>query len=448
MDASGYFQGKKVTVMGLGLLGRGVGDARYLASCGAELVITDLKSREELATSVTELADFSNVTFVLGEHRLLDFQDKDFILKAAGVPFDSIYIQEAERNGIPVKMSASLFAEVAQIPVIGVTGTRGKSTVTHMLEAIYKKAEKNVLLGGNVRGVSTLSLLPEVTAESIALFELDSWQLQGFGDANASPSLAIFTTFFPDHLNYYHGDLDAYLADKANIFLYQDSTDTLVLGEQCADLITEKYGERIVSEVLVAGASQLPVEWTLQIPGEHNRYNAGIALVAARASSIPDEVSKAALEGFGGVPGRLELVGTIDGVEIYNDTNSTTPDATVAALKSFGAQNAGLTETKRIILIMGGADKGLQMDSMLAEIDSLAKRVILLAGTGTDRIKSELPNAEIYENLAMAFADAKAHADPGDVILFSPAFASFGMFSNEYDRGDKFVSLVRSNISA
>ena len=439
MDASDYFRGKKVTVMGLGLLGRGLGDAKYLASCGAELLITDLKSPEQLAISVAELEDFPNVTFVLGEHRLVDFQDKDFILKAAGVPLDSIYIQEAERNGIPVKMSASLFAEVAQIPIIGVTGTRGKSTVTHMLEAIYKEAGKQVLLGGNVRGVSTLALLPDVTSESIALFELDSWQLQGFGDAKASPSLAVFTTFFPDHLNYYHDDLDVYLGDKAKIFLYQDSTDTLVLGEQCAELVKEKYGDKISSEVLIASAADLPIDWNLRIPGEHNRYNAGIALVAARASSIPDEVSKVALEGFRGVPGRLELVATIDGVEIYNDTNSTTPDATVAALKSL--------EAKPIILIMGGADKGLNMDFMVDEIAKLTKRVVLLAGTGTERIKSELPDAEVYENLAMAFTDAKAHADAGDVILFSPAFASFGMFANEYDRGDQFVDLVRSHIS-
>ena len=448
MDASEHFRGKKITVMGLGLLGRGVGDTKYLASCGAELIVTDLKSREELASSLNELAEFSNITYRLGEHKLEDFRGRDFILKAAGVPMDSAFIKEAESHGVPVKMSASLFAEIAQIPVVGITGTRGKSTVTYMLEAIYKEAGKNVLLGGNVRGVSTLALLSEVNSErrgseaaaQTAIFELDSWQLQGFGDAKLSPSLAIFTTFFPDHLNYYKnapaGAMDAYLADKANIFLYQKFEDVLVLGSQCARLIQEKYGKQIRSKIQIADTKDLPQNWKLQIPGEHNRYNAALALVAARSAGISDVVSRAALEAFVGVPGRLELVRTIDGVEIYNDTNSTTPDAAVAALRAFAG-------SKQVILIMGGADKGLDMKELFEEIRKTTKRVILLAGTGTERVSAELPNAQIYENLAMAFADARAHADPEDVILFSPAFASFGMFKNEYDRGDQFVNLVK-----
>ena len=119
--------------MGLGLLGRGVGDARYLAECGAELIVTDLKTREELASSIEQLKSFSNITYVLGEHRLEDFRDRDLVLKAAGVPLDSPYIAEAKKNNIAVRMSADLFAEISKIPVIGVTGTRGKSTVAHMV---------------------------------------------------------------------------------------------------------------------------------------------------------------------------------------------------------------------------------------------------------------------------------------------------------------------------
>src|SRR5512133_3938987 len=163
MDARAAFRGKKITGMGLGLLGRGVGDARYLAECGAELIVTDLKSREELAESVAQLAEFKNITFVLGEHRLEDFRNRDFILKAAGVPLDSIYIAEAESHAIPIRMSADLFAEISGVTCVGITGTRGKSTVAHMLYAILKEAGKQVLLGGNVRGVSTLALLDDVT---------------------------------------------------------------------------------------------------------------------------------------------------------------------------------------------------------------------------------------------------------------------------------------------
>ena len=438
MDLRAYFEGKKITVMGLGLLGRGVGDAEFLASMGADLVVTDLKSAEELAPSVARLASFPNVSLVLGEHRLEDFQGRDFVLKAAGVPLDSAHIREARQNGIPVKMSASWFMELAGLPAIGVTGTRGKSTVTHMIHAILKEAGWPVLLGGNVRGVSTLSLLAEATPEHVALFELDSWQLQGFGDARRSPDIAVFTTLLSDHMNYYKDDMDAYLADKANIFLYQDLEDTLVLGSQCAELVEEKYGERIKAHRVVAGAHDFRADWTLKVPGEHNRYNAALATEAARALEIGDDAIKAALEAFEGVPGRLALVRDIDGIAFYNDTTATTPDATLAALESMAL------EGRPVVLIMGGSDKGLDTGALMKAVPERAKHVSLLAGTGTERIKEALPDAPVFASLADAVADAVSHAAPGDAVLLSPGFASFGMFKNEYDRGDQFNALVKA----
>ena len=283
MDVSEYFRGKKITVMGLGLLGRGVGDVKYLAECGAELVVTDLKTCEQLAESMRQLESFPNITFVLGEHRLEDFKDRDMILKAAGVPLDSLHIAEAKKNNIPVRMSADLFVELSGITTVGVTGTRGKSTVTHMIHAILKEAGKKVLLGGNVRGVSNLALLTEATAEHVAVLELDSWQLQGFGEARLSPHIAVFTTLYPDHQNYYKEHPEQYLADKANIFLNQTEVDMLVLGKQCAPTIIEKYGEQIESKVVIADELKLPDTWTLCIPGLHTRYNAALALAPPAA---------------------------------------------------------------------------------------------------------------------------------------------------------------------
>jgi UDP-N-acetylmuramoylalanine--D-glutamate ligase len=447
MDASSYFKGKKITLMRIGLLGRGVGDAAFLAKCDANVLVVDAASQEVMQSSVDALKEYPNVSFKFGPYNLDDFKNCDLVLKGAGTPIDSPEIDEAHKQGIPVRMSADLFAEIAQIPIIGITGTRGKSTVTHMIEHIYKEAGKKVVLGGNVRGVSSLALLTGVTQEHIGIFELDSWQLQGFGEAHISPSLAVFTTFYPDHLNYYHGDLDVYLADKAKIFLNQKSEDVLILGSQCADRIQEKYGKEIRSHVIVAQASDIPSDWELKIPGDHNRYNAAIALASARAKNIPDVVTRAALESFEGVPGRLHLVRSIDGVDIYNDTNSTTPDATIVALQALAhapsEKLSSAQDTKRILLIMGGADKNLEMSGLITEIEKSVKRVTLLSGTGTARIAQLLPDAQIFDNLAMAFKDAYDHADPGDVLLFSPAFASFGMFTNEYDRGDQFVSLVQ-----
>ena len=447
MDASGNFRDKKITVMGLGLLGRGVGDAKYLAECGADLIITDLKTREQLAESVAHLKDFSNITYVLGEHRLEDFKNRNLILKAAGVPLDSVYIAEAEKNNIPVRMSADLFAEISGVSVVGVTGTRGKSTVAHMIYAILKEAGKKVLFGGNVRGVSNLELLKEITPEHIAVLELDSWQLQGFGEAKISPNIGVFTTFYQDHLNYYGSTLlttgknvmDAYLADKANIFLYQKPEDTLVLGKQCAATIIEKFGNAIESKIVITDELKLPDTWVLSIPGLHNRYNASLALAVARAMQIPDEVSRRALESFAGVPGRLELIAEKNGVKIYNDTTSTTPEATNVAITALSDVGRG---TSYIILIMGGTDKGLDMSALLAKLPEL-KRVILLAGSGTERIRGELPDSPVYNALASAVEDAFAHAEAVDIILFSPAFTSFGMFKNEFDRGDQFNAIVK-----
>lgn len=438
MEAREHFSGKKITVMGLGLLGRGLGDVRYLAEQGAELIVTDLKTKEQLATSLEALSGFPDITFVLGEHRLEDFRDRDLILKAAGVPLDSPYIEEAKKSGIPVVMSAAWFAQIAKIPVVGVTGTRGKSTTTHMLESILTHAGKKVLLGGNVRGVSTLALLPEVTPDSIALMELDSWQLQGFSDLGISPNVAVFTTFFPDHLNYYKDDLDRYFLDKAAIFLNQGPTDTLVVGSQVAERI-EKYADRIQSHIITAGAHDFRADWNLSIPGEHNRYNAALAVEAARALDIPDESIHEALASFSGVPGRLELIRTVDGVDYYNDTTATTPEATLAGLRALSEKYDG-----RVLLVMGGADKNLDFTELLGELPMLVKRTELLAGTGTERIRSQLPDVEVFDNLVAAVGNARRHAQPGDAIVLSPAFASFGMFQNEFDRGDQFRALVDS----
>src|SRR3989344_4308864 len=190
-DFKQYFQNKKITVMGLGLLGRGVGDAVFLVECGAKLTVTDLKPSIALRPSLQKLRKFKNIKYVLGKHKLKDFQTADLILKAAGVPLDSIYIKEAKKNKIPIEMSATLFVKLSSIPIIAVTGTRGKSTVTHLIAHILKSVGKKGILGGNVRGVSNLQLLKQ-NAE-IAVLELDSWQLQGFGESKISPDVSIFT---------------------------------------------------------------------------------------------------------------------------------------------------------------------------------------------------------------------------------------------------------------
>ncbi len=445
-----YFRGKCITLMGLGLLGRGVGDARFLAECGAELIVTDKKSAEELATSVAELSDLPNITFRLGEHNLEDFRDRDLIIKAAGVPQDSPFIAEARAAGIPIAMTTALFSQFAKeagATIVGVTGTRGKSTTTAMIAEILEQAGKSVLVGGNVRGVSTLALLPEVTAETHAVLELDSWQLQGFGEAKLGPDVGVFTTLYPDHLNYYKNDTAAYLADKANIFLYQDEADTIVVGEQAADTVLARYGDAMPARRVIARATDVPQDWVLGVLGEHNRANAACALAAARALGVDDGITRAALQSFRGVPGRLENLGVFAGVRVYNDNNATTPDATLAAIRA-------LTEVgvKNVILIMGGDDKGLDMSALVAELPR-CKAVVLFKERGTDRIREQVfalehEGLQVFqeEGLAACVEQAFHVAAAGDIILYSPAFSSFGrFFKNEYDRNDQFVALIQSH---
>jgi len=430
-----FFYNKKITIMGLGLLGRGVGDAIFLAECGAKLTITDLKSSVILKPSLEKLRKFKNIKFVLGKHRLEDFQNSNLILKAAGVPLDSIYIKEAKKNKIPIEMSATLFVKLSRIYTIAVTGTRGKSTVTHLIAHILKYAGKKIILGGNVRGISNLQLLKKVKNEEVAILELDSWQLQGFGDNKISPNIAVFTTFFPDHMVYYKNSMKKYFTDKINIFKYQKSGDTLIVGKQTLPFI-KKWGGKIRSKIILS-KTELPKGWGFGIAGEHNIANASLAVEVARILGIKDAVIKKALKNFKGVEGRMQLLKEIKGVKYYNDTTATTPEATIAALKTLG-------QKKNIILIAGGADKNLNMSDLLKEIPKYCKKVILLSGTGTERVKNKIKGYVEVNSLKKAVTSGMMLSSRGDIVLLSPAFASFNMFDNEYDRGDQFTKIVKN----
>ena len=417
--------------MGLGLLGKGLGDTMFLAKCGAEIIVTDPKTAEQLAPSVLALKKFKNITFVLGGHRLEDFENRDMILKAQGVPQDSIYIAHARKNNIPIRMDDELLVSFLpkNVTVVGVTGTRGKTTVTSLIYHILKKSGKKVHLGGNIRGVATLSLLPKIKSGDIVVLELSSWQLQGFGESKISPHISVFTNFMPDHMNYYKNNLDDYFADKAFIFKYQKEGDTLVTGE----ILQKKIPKNFKGNLIVSNKTNVPKNWKQQIVGEHNIENAALAIDAARALKIPMAKIKSGVESFKAVEGRLQFVKNIKGISIYNDNNSTTPEATTVALKSF--------PQKQIVLIMGGADKNLDTKELLKTVEECAHTVILLPGTGSDKITNE--GFYRAENLKDALETAYKSADKGDVVLFSPGFASFGLFTNEYDRNDQFLKLIK-----
>lgn len=441
IDYKDYFKDKKITVMGLGLLGRGVGDAAFLAECGAEVLVTDLKSKEELAESVAELLQYKNITFRLGEHRDEDFQNRDFILVAAGVPADSKYLSVARMAGIPLRQSAAWFAELSGVPVIGVTGTRGKSTVTAMIHHVLSVVTgEEIILGGNIRGVSNLQLLKQVKEDSLCVMELDSWQLQGWGWAEMSPQVAVFANFMEDHQNYYHS-MDDYFNDKAQIFLHQEESGTLVTTPEVFARIKTLSGS-LGQEVVLADASSIPEDSNLAMPGEHNRLNAALAFEALKAVSLEEEQIFDGLVSFNGVEGRLQLARNIGGLKIYNDNNATTPQATVAGLEAVAEGD------KKVVLIVGGSDKALAVGDLPDAIEEFCSHVILYSGTGTEKLKAELPSdvsTEEHDTLKACVEAAFATALPENVILFSPGYSSFGKeYKNEYDRNDQFMELVNT----
>ncbi|MCX6752469.1 MAG: UDP-N-acetylmuramoyl-L-alanine--D-glutamate ligase [Candidatus Nomurabacteria bacterium] len=436
-----FFKGKKITVMGLGILGRGLGYTKFLAECGADLIVTDLKTKEQLATSIKVLGKHKNIKFVLGEHRLEDFGNRDMVIKAAGVPLDSVYIAEARKNSIPIEMDVSLFAKLMQeVMIVGVTGTRGKSMTTALIYEILKTNEKflkkKVHIGGNVRGVATLPLLKKAKAGDILVCELDSWQLQGFGEAKISPHISVFTSFMPDHMNYYKNDMKAYFNDKANIFRNQHSADFLIIRPPMEEFINK---DDTKGTLLVANKNNVK-DWKFLVPGEHQRENLACAVVVAETLGIPKDKIKKAVEKFKGLEGRLQYVKTIKGVKIYNDNNATTPEATVAGIEALKDD-----KRKNIILICGGSNKNLPLDSFVKVVNEYCKAIVMIPGSGTDKLSSfELKIvSHKVESLKEALKTALGLASRGDIVMFSPAFASFRMFNNEYERNDLFMKIVK-----
>lgn len=436
-----YFENKKVTVLGLGLLGRGTGDTLFLKEAGAELIVTDKKTEEELKSSLKLLEQYKDIVFHLGGHTISDFEARDFILKAAGVPLDSEYIAHAHQNHIEVYMSAALVSSIVMkqlegVTIIGVTGTRGKSTTTQMVAHVLKHAGMRVHIGGNVRGVANLPLLNEIEDGDFLVLELDSWQLQGFGDMKISPNIAVFTSFMDDHMNYYKNDREAYFSDKANIYRNQTEYDVLIASPQAASEIVkhDKKISPVVPEDTV---------FTMKLIGEHNQVAARLTYEVAVQCGLGDDEIKEAIATFAPVEGRLEDLGLFGKkqVRVFNDNNATTADATIAAIKAINE-----TYNKKPVIIFGGADKGLPLEALENEVLKNVKAYVLLEGTGTTRLTT-LSRDTMCPTLTLCVDKAFSVAEEGDIILFSPAFASFSKeFNNEYERNDAFVNSLKQYI--
>lgn len=445
-------RGKRVLIMGLGLHGSGIAAARYAAQHGAIVRVTDLRSAEILAPSIQALAGLP-IEYVLGEHRNQDFLWAEVVIRVPGVRRNSPYLQLAREHGASIELEIAFFFLECPGRIIGVTGTRGKTTTATLIYELLRAHGIPTVIGGNVAGVETLSLLPQITPETLVVLELSSWQLEGLAPHALSPSVAVMTNIYPDHLDTYQ-DMEEYAAAKATIFRYQHPTDLAIFNYD--NPWTRRFGEMAPGETwftslerrgyFARGSSSfIPfISGETSLIGKHNLENILLATTTARLLGVPDETIAATVRRFRGVPHRLEEVLVLNGVRYINDSASTTPIAGRAGLQAFDAP---------IVLVVGGNTKHLPLEDWPETIVQRCRDVILLQGSGTDELLPALheevkkkrvadPVRGVFDDFSAAMDAAVAVTRPGDVLLFSPGFTSFGMFLNEFDRGDHFVAFV------
>lgn len=446
--------GKRVLVMGLGLQGSGIASARYAAQQGAIVRVTDMKSAEVLAPSVSALRDLP-LEFILGEHRAEDFCWAEIVIRNPGVPRSSPYLLMAQANGAQIEMESALFFLACSARIIGITGTRGKTTTTSLIHEILRASGLPTLIGGNIAGVETLSLLPQITTETQVVLELSSWQLEGLAPHAISPQIAVMTNVYPDHLNTYTG-MEDYAEAKANIFRHQGVSDIAIFNYD--NPWTRRFGMQAHGQTwftsLERGGSFArdsthidPFRFT-QTPmvGRHNLENILLATTTTHLLGVSADIIAETVSRFRGVPHRLADVRILAGVRYINDSASTTPIAGQVALEAFEVP---------IVLVAGGNTKHLPLGQWPARIIEHCRDVVLLAGNGTDELlvalQQELttqgktnPVRGVFTAFQPAMDKAVSLTRPGDILLFSPGFTSFGMFLNEFERGDTFVAYVNT----
>jgi UDP-N-acetylmuramoylalanine--D-glutamate ligase len=437
-DPRSLFAGKRITVMGLGVLGRGLGDTLFLIRSGADVTVTDLKTADELASSVNELEGLP-CTLKLGGHDPEDFMHADMVLRNADVPRSSPFLKIAKEHDVPVEMDESLFAKAFEGTIVGITGTRGKTTTTFLIHGILEAHRSGVFLAGNVPGRATLPLLETAGGDDIVVLELSSWQLQGFHDCGISPNASLFTNIHPDHLNRYDG-MEEYIHDKKAVYMYQNEGDFCIFNRDQPE--TAALADESPADKGFFSASDIPSDWKVRLPGTHNRENISAAIALTRRLGVPDDVVRSSVEEFRGVEHRLQWLGEKNGTAFVNDTTSTTPIAGCAALRAF--------EGRPILLIAGGSDKKLDLGEFAAEAVSRCRRIALLEGTATGKLLREIRNRGGRDKTLGPFGDLRSavhalldEARARDLVLLSPACASFGMFRNEYQRGELFIEIVK-----
>jgi UDP-N-acetylmuramoylalanine--D-glutamate ligase len=434
-DVLESLSGKRVTVAGLGRFGGGIAVTRWLCAQEADVLVTDLDSAEKLADSLEQLEGLP-IELRLGGHREEDFTSADLIVASPAIPPQNPFIQAARLAGKPVTTEIRLFVERCPAKIIGVTGTKGKSTTTAMLGKILAGIGKT-WVGGNI-GKSLLADLDQIRESDRVVLELSSYMLEHLRELRWSPHVAVVTMISEDHLSW-HGSAEAYLDAKRNIVRFQQAEDFAVLNEE--DPGAAAFARLTAGKIILYGTKNR-AKFKLLIPGAHNQLNAQGAFTAASIFGADFARAQKALAEFVGLPHRLQLVHEANGVRYFNDSIATIPEAAIAALASF--------PRKKVIQIVGGYGKDMPITAMCAALTERAKAVLCIGATGpmiADLLEQSASQsaAATYRcgDLATAIGIAKHIAAAGDVVLLSPGFKSYDQFVNFEQRGDEFVRLAR-----
>jgi len=428
------YQGKKVLVLGLGLNEGGVGSAKFFAKAGAKVRVTDLKSAEDLKPSLDQLKDYP-IEYTLGKHKSEDIDWADLIIKNPAIKPGNKYIEHAKQKGKRVEMDMGIFLQfVKPEQLIGITGTKGKSTTSSLIYEVLKNYNDNLVLAGNI-GKSVLDAIEYINENTLVVLELSSFQLESFNTHQVSPKYAVITNIYPDHLNYYNS-MAEYINAKKIIAKYQRKDDFLFLRKNDPVTTKQDFLENIQSKIIYSSKDDLPNNFHPLLKGEHNLENMAAALAVAQTMQVDLKKALQNIQNFKGMQFRMEFVKIWNGVKIYNDTTATGPDAGIKALETF----------PNCILICGGMNKNMPYEEYAKTVDDLAKKVFFIQGDSTDEIKRLMKNKEkiigTYNDLKELLTDVKTEAKEGEVILFSPAATSFNLFQNEFDRGRKFNEAV------
>lgn len=438
---------KKFSVIGVGV--SNIPLIKLLLDGGAVVTAHDKKSAEQLGNIYTDLAA-QGVSFILGADYLKSIPEgTECIFKTPGLRGDVPELVEARKKGIEVTTEMELFFRLCPCRIIGVTGSDGKTTTTTLIGEMLKKQGYTCHIGGNI-GKPLIGEVENISEKDMAVLELSSFQLFSM---QQSPDIAVITNVTPNHLDW-HTDFDEYIESKKNIMKYQSKCGVLITNS--ANDITKKIGGEAIGEsrsfsskgdalvhladgFICYGGKKIIRTDDIKIPGLHNVENY-MAAIAATRDYVSDKTVEYVAENFGGVAHRIEFVREKDGVRYYNDSIASSPARTTAGLESFN---------QKVVLIAGGYDKKIPFDDFGAVVNKRVKKLVLVGAT-SEKIETAVKSAPNYNNLEIyrktdfkkAVECARDCAEKGDIVILSPACASFDLFGNFEERGNTFKQIV------